>query len=182
MKTTLATIRPLIAVSAVVALLATACSTDDTVTTITTSAETMRPSVEPEPEPSGEDGDPPSAADGWIEGEPDWHGSDTSGEAAGVSTTSAMAEAAPAMAEAAAEMAVEVVADSETMPVSEGDFVPGGGRPSIRPRLHPSNRRRSLPAGRSTTTNASRTTWPTGQTSSVSVYPCVTSTLRDASW
>ena len=104
MKTTLATTRPLIALLAVVAVLAGACtagSTDDTGTTTVAPPETTQPSIDPEPEPSDE-GDPaPSTDDGWIDGEPDWHAGDGSDEAA---------VAEEAMADETAEMAVEVTA------------------------------------------------------------------------
>ena len=63
MQTRLATIRPLIGLLAVAVVLAGACSTDSTDDTDSASvapAETSRPSVDPEPEPSGEGGGAPS--------------------------------------------------------------------------------------------------------------------------
>ena len=84
MQTRLATIRPLIGLLAVAVVLAGACSTDSTDDTDSASvapAETSRPSVGPEPEPSGEGGGAPSVDDGWIDGEPGWYDSGASDEA-----------------------------------------------------------------------------------------------------
>ena len=104
MQTTLATIRPLIGLLAVVAVLAGACSadsTDDTDTASVAPAETSRPSVDPEFEPSVEGGGAPSADDGWIDGEPGWYDSSASDEAPAEYE---------AMADEAAEMTVAVTA------------------------------------------------------------------------
>ncbi|MCE2529736.1 MAG: VWA domain-containing protein [Acidimicrobiia bacterium] len=96
---------------AVVALLATACSSespDNTVAATVAPPETTvapvvtaAPSVEFAPEPSDEGGTTPSADDGWIEGEPDW---DEVSEDVAVELE-AMAEGE--MAADAAEMAAE---------------------------------------------------------------------------
>ena len=104
MQTTLATIRPLIGLLAVVAILAGACSaetTDDTDTASVAPPETSRPSVDPEIEPSVEGGDAPSADDGWIGGAPAWYKSSASDEAPAEYE---------AMADEAAEMTVAVTA------------------------------------------------------------------------
>ena len=106
MKTTPGPIRPLIALLTLLAVLAGACSTgstDEPATTSVAATATTPPSVDPEPEPSGESGDAAGADDGWIDGEPDWHASDASAEAA--VGEEAMVEAD--MAEEAADMAVE---------------------------------------------------------------------------
>ena len=135
MQSTLTTIRPLIAVLAVVAVLAGACSTgstDDTGTTTAApatsapststpatatgdtdmtsvaSAETSLPSVDPAPEPSGEGGTTPSKGGGWIDGEPDWYHDEASDAAV---AEEAMVEAE--MAEDAADVAVEETAAAE---------------------------------------------------------------------
>ena len=104
MQTTLATIRPLIGLLAVVAILAGACSaetTDDTDTASVAPAETSRPSVDPEFEPSVEGGGASSADDGWIDGEPAWYDSSASDEAPAEYE---------AMADEATEMTVAVIA------------------------------------------------------------------------
>ena len=103
--------RTLIVLVAVVALLATACSSespDNTVAATVAPPETTvapvvtaAPSVEFAPEPSDEGGTTPSADDGWIEGEPDW---DEVSEDVAVELE-AMAEGE--MAADAAEMAAE---------------------------------------------------------------------------
>ena len=98
------------------AVLAAACSVDSTDSNVVTTTtpevttapvETTRPSVDPEPEPPGEDGEAPSADDGWIGGEPDWSGSDASDEASGEH------EAAAAAAMAEAELAEATLADGD---------------------------------------------------------------------
>ena len=84
MQTRLATIRPLIGLLAVAVVLVGACSTDSTDDADSerfAPAETSRPSVDPEIEPSGEGGGAPGAGDGWFGGEPDWDGSAASDEA-----------------------------------------------------------------------------------------------------
>ena len=116
MKNTPGPIRPLIALLTLLAVLAGACSTgstdepatttDEPATTSVATTTTTPPSVDPEPEPSGESGDAPDADDGWIDGEPDWSASDASAEAA--IAEEAMVEAD--MAEEAADIAVEEAA------------------------------------------------------------------------
>ena len=98
------------ALLAVLAVLAGACSTGSTgepATTSVATAETSRPPVDPEPGASGGRGDAPGADDGWIDGEPDWYGSDAADEAS-AEYEEAMAE--EAMADMAVEESVEVAA------------------------------------------------------------------------
>ena len=113
MMTTHAPTRTLIVLLALVSLLAGACSsesTDSTVATtvapVVTTAVATAASVDPEPEPSRESGTTPSTGDGWIEGEPDWD--EVAVEPA--VETEAMAEAD--MATDAAEMAAEEAASA----------------------------------------------------------------------
>ena len=139
MKTTRTTIRPLLAVLAIVALLASSCA-DDTpgpvddagltvapstshpiATTDSTSPSTVapvdesRPPVDPDPGPSGEGGTTPGTGDGWIGGEPDWYkDGPLAMEAAAeyeVMAEEAMEE--PEMGDGAAAEAVEETAASE---------------------------------------------------------------------
>ena len=113
MMTTHAPTRTLIVLLALVSLLAGACSsesTDSTVATtvapVVTTAVATAASVDLEPEPSRESGTTPSTGDGWIEGEPDWD--EVAVEPA--VETEAMAEAD--MATDAAEMAAEEAASA----------------------------------------------------------------------
>lgn len=112
MQTKRATIHPLIGLLAVLAVLAGACSadsTDEAASGSVSTADSSRPSVEPEAEPSGDGGyvlDSPAADDGWIDGEPAWSDGDGA-----VDGAPAAAEAAMAAADAA--VAPEVVAELE---------------------------------------------------------------------
>ena len=106
MQTLCATIRPLLGLLAVAAVLVGACSTDSTDDADSESvapAETSRPSVGPELEPSGEGGGAPGADDGWIGGELDWDGSAASDEAS--AEYEAMADAEMIVAATAAPAA-----------------------------------------------------------------------------
>ena len=132
MKTTHGTIRPLIALVAVVAVLAGACTADTTPGPIdeggpTTAPATTSPQpVDPGPEPRVEDDGAPKADDGWIDGEPDWDGSDTSEEASAeyeampeeATADEAMAE--PEMAEETA--AVDMTSAPAAAPASDDDY------------------------------------------------------------
>ena len=132
MKTTHATIRPLIALVAVVALLAGACTADTTPDPIDEGGPAAAPvttstqPVDPGPEPRVEDDDAPNAGDGWIDGEPDWDSGDASEEASAeyeampeeAAADEAMAE--PEMAEETA--AVEVTAAPAAAPASDDDY------------------------------------------------------------
>ena len=111
MMTTHAPTRTLIVLLAVVSLLAGACSSESTDSTVATTVSPVvttaaAASVDPEPEPSRESGTTPSTGDGWIEGEPDWD--EVAVEPA--VETEAMAEAD--MAADAAEMAAEEAASA----------------------------------------------------------------------
>ncbi len=133
MKTTHAPIRALIALVAVVAILAGACSTEPTASPIdeggltAAPTTTSSPPADPGPEPRVEDDDPPEAGDGWIGGEPDWDGGDTSEESSAEYEVMAEEAAAdevmvePEMAEEAA--AVDVTAAPAAEAASDDDYL-----------------------------------------------------------
>ena len=133
MKTTHAPIRHLIALVAVVAVLAGACSTDTTPSPIdeggltAATATTSSPPVDPGPEPPAGDADPPESDDGWIGGEPDWVGSDASEEASAeyeVMAEEAAADEAMVEPEMADEVAaVEVPTAPAATAASDDDYL-----------------------------------------------------------